>query len=79
MNTQTITVAQARSDFSNLLAQADLLDHRFVIARRGKPKAALVSVRDLADRRRWSGPARRFPLIANRPPRPYSRLACCGR
>ena len=48
MNTQTITVAQARSDFSNLLAQADLLDHRFVIARRGKPKAALVSVRDLA-------------------------------
>lgn len=48
MNTQTITVAQARSDFSNLLAQAELLDHRFVIARRGKPKAALVSVRDLA-------------------------------
>ena len=48
MNTQTITVAQARSDFSNLLAQAELLDHRFVIARRGKPKAALVSVKDLA-------------------------------
>jgi prevent-host-death family protein len=48
MSTQTITVAQARSDFSNLLAQAELLDRRFVIARRGKPKAALVSVKDLA-------------------------------
>lgn len=48
MSTQTITVAQARSDFSNLLAQAELLDRRFLIARRGKPKAALVSVKDLA-------------------------------
>lgn len=43
-----ITVAQARNDFSNLLAQAELLDRRFVIARRGKPKAALVSIKDLA-------------------------------
>jgi prevent-host-death family protein len=48
MGTETVTVAQARSDFSNLLAQAELLDRRFVIARRGKPKAALVSVKDLA-------------------------------
>ena len=48
MGAETVTVAQARSDFSNLLAQAELLDRRFVIARRGKPKAALVSVKDLA-------------------------------
>jgi len=48
MGTETVTVAQARSDFSNLLAQAELRDRRFVIARRGKPKAALVSVKDLA-------------------------------
>jgi prevent-host-death family protein len=48
LSTEVITVAQARSDFSNLLAQADLLDRRFVIARRGKPKAALVSIKDLA-------------------------------
>ncbi len=48
MSTETITVVQARSDFSNLLAQAELLDRRFVIARHGKPKAALVSVKDLA-------------------------------
>ena len=48
MGTETVTVAQARGDFSNLLAQAELLDRRFVIARRGKPKAALVSVKDLA-------------------------------
>ena len=48
MGTETVTVAQARSDLSNLLAQAELLDRRFIIARRGKPKAALVSVKDLA-------------------------------
>ncbi len=48
MSTETVTVAQARNDFSNLLAQTELLDRRFVIARRGKPKAALVSVKDLA-------------------------------
>jgi len=48
VGTETINVAQARSDFSNLLAQAELLDRRFIIARRGKPKAALVSVKDLA-------------------------------
>jgi prevent-host-death family protein len=48
MGTETVTVAQARGDFSNFLAQAELLDRRFVIARRGKPKAALVSVKDLA-------------------------------
>ena len=54
MTTETITVAQARNDFSNLLAQAELLDRRFVIARRGKPKAALVSIKDLGGSRRWS-------------------------
>jgi prevent-host-death family protein len=47
MDAETITVAQARGDFSNLMAQTELLDRRFIIARRGKPKAALVSVRDL--------------------------------
>lgn len=48
MSTQTITVAEARNDFSNMLAQAELLNRRFVIARRGKPKAALISINDLA-------------------------------
>jgi|GEM_PF-4715168 prevent-host-death family protein len=48
MSTKMITVAQARSDFSNLLAQVELLRCRFVIARRGRPKAVLVSVDDLA-------------------------------
>jgi len=47
MDAETITVAQARGDFSNLMAQTELLDRRFIIARRGKPKAALVSVKDL--------------------------------
>ncbi len=48
MSTETITVAQARSDFSNLMAQTELLHRRFIIARRGRPKAALISVQDLA-------------------------------
>ena len=48
MTTQVITVAQARNDFSNLLAQVELLQRRFVIARRGRPKAVLISVDDLA-------------------------------
>jgi prevent-host-death family protein len=47
MDAETVTVAQARSEFSNLLAQTALLERRFVIARRGKPKAALVSIKDL--------------------------------
>lgn len=48
MSIEIVTVAQARNDFSNLLAQTELLERRFVIARRGKPKAALDSIEDLA-------------------------------
>ncbi len=48
MTSQVVTVAQARSDFSNLLAQVELLNCRFVIVRRGRPKAVLVSMEDLA-------------------------------
>lgn len=48
MSTQTVTVAKARSNFSDLLAQAELLNRRFIIAHRGKPRAALISVTDLA-------------------------------
>jgi prevent-host-death family protein len=48
MSVETISVAQARSDFSDLLAQVELLRRRYIIARRGRPKAVLVSVEDLA-------------------------------
>jgi len=48
MTTGKVSVAQARSNFSDLLAQVELLGRRYVIARRGRPKAALVSVEDLA-------------------------------
>lgn len=48
MMTGKVSVAQARSNFSDLLAQVELLGRRYVIARRGRPKAALVSVEDLA-------------------------------
>jgi prevent-host-death family protein len=48
MTTGKVSVAQARSNFSDLLAQVELLGRRYVIARRGRPKAALVSIEDLA-------------------------------
>jgi prevent-host-death family protein len=48
MTTRTVTVAEARSEFSMLLAQVELLNQRVVIARRGRPKAVLVSIDDLA-------------------------------
>jgi len=48
MSVETISVAQARHDFSDLLAQVELLRRRFVIARRGRPKAVLISMEDLA-------------------------------
>lgn len=48
MTTGKVSVAEARSNFSDLLAQVELLGRRYVIARRGRPKAALVSVEDLA-------------------------------
>ena len=48
MTTGKVTVAQARSNFSDLLAQVELLGRRYIIARRGRPKAALVSIEDLA-------------------------------
>ena len=73
MGTETVTVAQARGDFSNLLAQAELLDRRFVIARRGKPKAALVSVKDLA---RLEALER---AVASSSPEPTRRSGHCSR
>ena len=79
MGTETVTVAQARSDFSNLLAQAELLDRRFVIARRGKPKAALVSVKDLARLEALERLSPRPPPIATRRSEHCSRPACYGR
>ena len=48
MTTGQVSVAEARSNFSDLLAQVELLGRRYVIARRGRPKAALVSIEDLA-------------------------------
>lgn len=79
MGTETVTVAQARSDFSNLLAQAELLGRRFVIARRGKPKAALVSVKDLARLEALErAVASASPDLATRRSEHCSRLACYG-
>jgi hypothetical protein len=62
-----------------LLAQAELLNRRFVIARRGKPKAALVSVKDLARLEPWSGLAPRPLPPVSRQSRLSSGPACYGR
>lgn len=61
MTTGKVTVAEARRNFSDLLAQVELLGRRYVIARRGRPKAALVSVEDLArlEAMEGAGPAPR--------------------
>lgn len=48
MTPETISVAEARSEFSNLLSQVELLHRRFIIARRGRPKAVLINIDDLA-------------------------------
>jgi prevent-host-death family protein len=71
VNAETITVAQARSDFSNIIAQTELQDRRFIIARRGRAKAALISMKDLArlealDRAGAPGTEREYAIQALR-------------
>lgn len=44
---RTLNVAEAKRRFSELLTRAAFAGERFVIARRGRPLAALVATRDL--------------------------------
>ncbi|MBZ0170602.1 Phd_YefM [Candidatus Methylomirabilis lanthanidiphila] len=44
---KTVSVAEAKRDFSDLLSRAALKGERFIITRRGKAVAALVDVTDL--------------------------------
>lgn len=41
--TETISVAEARGEFSNLLAQVEFLHRRFIIICCERPKAVLIS------------------------------------
>ncbi len=43
----TVSVAEAKARFSDLMARAVHRGERFLIARRGRPMAALISVADL--------------------------------
>jgi len=45
--TKSVSVAEAKRDFSELMMRAAHKGERFIIARRGKPMAALVSMEDL--------------------------------
>lgn len=45
---ETVTVADARKHFSELMAQVAYLHKRIVVERRGKPMAVIISVEDLA-------------------------------
>ncbi|MCZ7627359.1 MAG: type II toxin-antitoxin system Phd/YefM family antitoxin [Candidatus Methylomirabilota bacterium] len=44
---KTVSVAEAKRDFSDLMSRVALKGERFVIQRRGKAVAALVGVTDL--------------------------------
>lgn len=44
---KTVSVAEAKRDFSDLLSRAVLKKERFIITRRGKAVAALVDIADL--------------------------------
>jgi prevent-host-death family protein len=44
---KTVSAAQAKARFSDLIAQVAFGGERFVIERRGKPVAALISIKDL--------------------------------
>lgn len=44
---KTVSVAEAKRDFSEILSRAALRRERFIIARKGKPVAALISVDEL--------------------------------
>ena len=44
---KTVSAAQAKARFSDLVARVAVAGERFVIERRGKPVAALISIEDL--------------------------------
>lgn len=47
MTTTSISVAKAKSHISELIAKSQFSDERFIITKRNKPVAALVSLDDL--------------------------------
>lgn len=61
--TKSVSVAEAKRDFSELMMRAAHKGERFIIARRGRPMAALVSVEDLE--RLTAPPQGRKDLLAS--------------
>lgn len=47
MTTTTISIANAKAHISELIAKSQYSDERFIISKRDKPVAALVSLADL--------------------------------
>jgi prevent-host-death family protein len=47
MSTESVAVAVAKSHLSELIAKSSFAHERFIITRRNKPVAALVSLEDL--------------------------------
>lgn len=67
-----VSVAEAKARFSDLMARAVHRGERFLIARRGRPMAALISVADLerleqAERARGPGLAAALGALADFP------------
>ncbi len=46
---KTLSVAEAKSHFSEYISRAAYAGQRYVITKRGKPLAAIVSIEDLED------------------------------
>ena len=62
--TEKIRVTEAKAQFSALIARVGYAGERFVIERRGRPLAALVSVEDLERLEREGGDTVSRPLGA---------------
>lgn len=62
--TRSISVAEAKSRFSELVNRASFGRERFLIERRGKPVGAIVSAEDLTRLEEGTPPAPRRGLLA---------------
>ncbi|MBN1299243.1 MAG: type II toxin-antitoxin system Phd/YefM family antitoxin [Actinobacteria bacterium] len=46
-DTESVSVAEAKSNFSEYIAKAAYMDEKIIITKRGRPVAAIISIEDL--------------------------------
>jgi len=59
-----VSVAEAKKDFSQIMSQVAFQGKRFLIERKGKPMAALVSIDELKKLESFSGTGKKSGLLA---------------